>query len=422
MTDVDLRAAPKPIPAGRGRWRVWLLNRIFGVPSVSLLSSIVAELTDARSRRLDQNLNQPAQFTFTLDGASPEAAMVVELGTEVMVVRWDERNGADLAMFWGPVTQSEDQLSEDNNVVTFTCHDYVSMLTRRILTRQVNFQNVDQDDLVANLISWSGRSVTASDGTSLMPGGYLPLLTWRVNPDGTYRSNVSGNPRTRQYTASTPVWQSIDDLAHVINGFDYDVLPTSPNGSQAYFRIWYPQQGVSRNDVAFVYGQNVSSLTRSVSSSDYANYERVVGNNGSSDPAAAQLFAEYWNSDATAGGPGLIGLWQDAESASDVSIQQTLVDQVHGDVAIKGLIMPSYTLTLRPGAYTWGNPNMGDTVPLIIFAGRLNVNTSVRVVGLSYVIGDDGQEDVQLTVGRPTYTLAQLLARTGRDVDALTRR
>lgn len=421
MTDIDLRVAPKPVPAGRGRWRVWLLNRIFGAPSVSLLSSIVAELTDARSRRLDQNLNQPAQFTFTLDGASPEAALVVELGTEVMVARWDEATGVDQPMFWGPVTQSEDQLSEDANVVTFTCHDYVSMLTRRILPRETDYTNWDQDSLVGDLLTRAGSSVIASDGTVLMPGGYLPLTIYRVNPDGTSRG-LSGILRTRQYTANSPVWQLVDDLAHVINGFDYDVAPTGPTGARAYFRVWYPQQGVTRTDVAFVYGQNVSALTRSVSSSDYANYERVVGNNGSSDPTAGQLYAEYWNSDATAGGPGLIGLWQDAESASDVTIAQTLVDQAHGDIALKGLIMPSYTLTLRPGAYTWGNPNMGDTVPLIIFAGRLNVNTSVRVVGLSYVVGDDGQEDVQLTVGRPTYTLAQLLARTGRDVNALTRR
>ena len=48
---------------------------------------------------------------------------------------------------------------------------------------------------------------------------------------------------------------------------------------------------------------------------------------------------------------------------------------------------------------------MGDVVPLIVQSGRLNVNTNVRVVGITYAIGDDGQEDVTLTVGRPRYHL-----------------
>ena len=48
---------------------------------------------------------------------------------------------------------------------------------------------------------------------------------------------------------------------------------------------------------------------------------------------------------------------------------------------------------------------MGDVVPLIIQSGRLNVNTTIRVVGITYDIGDDGQEDVTLTLGRPDTTL-----------------
>jgi hypothetical protein len=85
-------------------------------------------------------------------------------------------------------------------------------------------------------------------------------------------------------------------------------------------------------------------------------------------------------------------------------------------------LTPTYTLGLRPGTYTYGNPNMGDSVPLIINEGRLAVNTTIRVTGITYDIGDDGQEDVTLTVGRPPVTLARLLAAGDRNIDQLARR
>jgi hypothetical protein len=65
---------------------------------------------------------------------------------------------------------------------------------------------------------------------------------------------------------------------------------------------------------------------------------------------------------------------------------------------------------------------MGDICPLIVIAGRLNVNTTVRVLGISYDVSDDGDEIVSLTLGRPASTLVDLFTQADRDVDALTRR
>jgi hypothetical protein len=65
---------------------------------------------------------------------------------------------------------------------------------------------------------------------------------------------------------------------------------------------------------------------------------------------------------------------------------------------------------------------MGDTVQLVIQSGRLNVNTQVRILGIEYDVGDDGQEDLVLTVGRPNTTLYKVLSKQRRDVEALARR
>jgi len=171
-----------------------------------------------------------------------------------------------------------------------------------------------------------------------------------------------------------------------------------------------------------VYGSTVSTVTRNLDSADYANYQRNVGNNGSADPAAAQLFGEAWNADANNVTVATQGLWMNGSNASDVVLKQTLMDKANGDLGRSGLLIPHYAVGLRPGGYSWGNPNMGDVVPLIIQSGRLNVNTTIRVVGITYDIGDDGQEDVQLVLGRPDTTIADIFGSTDRDVDALARR
>jgi hypothetical protein len=43
-------------------------------------------------------------------------------------------------------------------------------------------------------------------------------------------------------------------------------------------------------------------------------------------------------------------------------------------------------------------------------------------MGITYNIGDDGQEDVDLVLGRPATTLLKLFTQSERDLDALTRR
>ena len=419
---VDVLAAPGtyPVPAGRGRWRFTVHSRQF-TSSASSNSRLLAELTDATSRRVDQQWCAPATLTFSVDGHSAAAAQVAELQTEVMAWRWDDQTGGDVAVFRGPVTQSQDTLSEQAHTVSFTCHDYLAMFARRIMIRTLSVTQMEQDMIAYNLLVQS-QNVTAANGTSLNPGAYLPLgMSW-VNPDNSNRgAGVPSVPRDRTYLPQTVYFDAFDQLAKVIGGFDYDVQPATGPGVD-YLRIFYPAQGVARSDLAFVYGSTVASLTRSVDSGDYANYWRVLGNNGSSDPAAAQLASEAFNTDANNVGQVPVGLWQSGDNQADVSIQTTLDQTAQGNLALSGVLTPTYTLGLRPDAYTWGNPNMGDTVPLIVQSGRLNVNAAVRVLGLTFDIGDDGQEDITVTVGRPSTTLADLLRANNRDVNALTRR
>ena len=415
--------SPTPVPPGRDRWRLTLHRRQFS--DTPWESTLITELPSARGRRLDQQLNSSATLTFTLDGQSDPAALVQELAHDVVAWRWDDAQGKDIAYFRGIISQSEDQLSEQSHSVTFTAHDYIAMLTRRFVTANVTFAATDQDSIVAALLN-NARAVFSTPGTtSFAPGSYLPVRQVQVAGDGVTSRGPSGQTRDRTYAGSQQIGSALDDLAHVIGGFDYDVVPAWRfGGTDQYdwFRIFYPSQGVIRTEPVLEYGGKIASVTRSINSGDYSNFERVLGNNGSVDPNAAQLYSERWNSDSNNVTVTPLGLWMDAQNNADVSVQATLDQAAAGALNLNGLLVPSYTLTLAPRTYRDGLVNMGDTVPVVIRSGRLNVNTTLRIVGLSFDMGDDGEEDVEVTVGRPLNSLVDLLTATEADVNALARR
>jgi hypothetical protein len=416
-----------PVPAGRGRWRLTLHARnFFGGPFTAAPTwqqTILVELVEARSRKLDQQWNTPAQLTFSLDGHDPAAAQVVEMSTEVYAWRWDDTQGVDVPLFRGCVTQGQDDLTEQSHTVTFTALDYAALMDRRIMvatTPTVWTQN-DQDGMAWSLVN------TAAQGS---PPSRLPLLAAMVNPDGSARAAASGTLRDRSYAGSSFYGTLFAELARALGGFDWDVVPeprayglpqmvgSIPAGMDAV-RIFFPSQGVTRADVPLVYGSNVATVQRIVTSTNYANWIRALGNNASSDPNAAQLVVDVQNADATG---TAVGLWQQVENAADVTLSGTLADQANGALTELGAMLPTYTLGLRPGAYTYGAPNIGDTCPLYIKSGRLDVAAAIRVVGLSYAIGDDGDEDVTLTVGALPTHLGLLLRRSEREIRALNRK
>jgi hypothetical protein len=426
------------VPAGRGRWRLTLHERIFA-PGRRPEDTMIVELTDAYSRRLEQTLNGAAELTFTMYGRAPQTAQVAELQTDVILSRWSEDSGADVPYFRGIVTQSEDTVSEQEHVVTFTAHDYFALQGRRLMPPDtLTFGNPDtgvgqdQDTIAAYIASMSDWLQNGANTEHLTPGSVLPTTVVYANPDGTRRDQSVNVPaRVRQYAGSTVIGTAFDELAHVIGGFDYCVTPT--DRLHITLRSWvatgydglvifYPAQGVARADPILEYGSTVSSLTRTVNSADYGNYWRAIGNNPDTTPNAPPLWAEAYNTDGNDVTRVPVGLWQSVDNAADVSLLPTLQEQADGDLAVAGLLEPSYTLALRPGFYREGLVNMGDTLPLVVNSGRLRVNTNVRVVGLAFAISDDGAEDVEVTVSRPAPSLEAILTATRRDVNALARR
>jgi hypothetical protein len=422
----DVTAPLHPVPPDRGRWRFTLHSRQFAAQRWE--SNLIAELSDARARKLTQAWNVPAELTFSMDGDSLQASQVLELATDVRAWRWDEQIGADRCMFRGMVDHSEDAITEESATVTFVAHDYLGMLNRRYLTLPYATTARDQDFIVSDLLTWSYH-VFASDFTAFTPGSYLPLHLVLANPDGSIRGVQSGVNRDQALQPNQSIGAAILAMAQAgSQGFDLAVeshagSPTWPAAdTEDSLRIFYPQQGVTRGDVALVYGSNVRSLTRTVASDTYANYTRCVGNKASADPNAAQLFADAWNSDTNDITVNPVGLFMSAPNASALSLQSEVDAKAQGDLRLWGLIVPTYAVVLEPDAYLYGAPNMGDTIGLVIQRGRLDVNTQIRVLGIAYDIGDDDTEDVGLVLGRPLQQLADMDEHTNQMIDALARR
>jgi hypothetical protein len=394
-------------------WRLTVHHRDYTAGATPRQTGI-AELVEVRSVKLETKWNASATLTWTMDGRDPSCAYVAELSTDVLL--W--RDGALMGRFI--VAQSEDQVTAQDYSVNFTAHDYLSMLGRRILTspNDLVYSQWDQDDIVTNLL-WLAINLGAGGGTSFVPGSSLPIVTALVNPDGTTRAK-SGVLRDRTYTGGSVIGDLIANLAAVIGGFDFDVQPSTTGADR--LRVFYGAQGVTRGDFVCHYGSTVAGFTRSANSTDFANYQRVIGQ-GDSTVGAPQLYSEAWGPDANNVTTAPWGLWENGSNESDVSDPNTLSQKAHGDLALSSLLSPSYSLTMSPGAVVPGTPNMGDTVGLVLQVGRLSVSTTVRVLGITWDVGDDfSGEDVTLTVGRPAVSLSAMFQAIGQDVNALARR
>jgi hypothetical protein len=432
-----------PVPAGRGHWRLTLHQRVYSAQPVT--ATVISELSEARNRKLVRVANTPAVFTFDLDGQRPAARYISELGTEVIAWRWDDTTGVDVCYFRGPITATSDTLDEQSHTVTVTATDYLGLFARRISTQVTAavYGGVDQD-LCVNQMVYTGIAVGTSGGLTLTPANYLPLwpgiyngYSTPVNPDGTSRPTYTGTNRTFTLQGNTVILTAIDDFSKLAGAgaaaggraFEYDVAPLEQTvvgaGNATYdaLRNFYPAQGVARTSPALYYPGNVTALSRQVTSADYTNYWRTIGNNQNANQNVAQYWGEAWTNDARAGQAGAVGLWMSGDSAADQIDNTNWLPQVaQGQLNIYSVLLPTYTLTLAPGFYYEKAFAMGDTLPLIVQSGRLNVNTTVRVVGLTFETTDDGTEVVTLTVGRPPTSLADMLSAQAADIRALSRR
>ena len=207
----------------------------------------VAELTEARTRRIELALDDSGQATWTMPGRHPQTRLVAELSTDLAVAR--DR----LLIFRGRVGGSDDTISPNVHTTTFAAVDYRGMLDRRIIwpgSRTV-FNNLDQTHIARGLV----------DDTQRLHGD-LGITFEGVGDTGVMRD--------RTYEEGQVIGELIGNLGRCVDGFDWDVSPLK------VLRTFYPQRG---NPVPIIleYGRNLSEVRRTVTSTKFANVLRYSG-------------------------------------------------------------------------------------------------------------------------------------------------
>ena len=377
---------PAPVPRPRMRWQL-VAGPATGGHELSL--------TEATSRSMTFKLTEPSEVSFSLDGRHAQAAAVDELATDVHVL-WSPLEGPTRILTRGRAGGTSDDISEAQHSVQFSVLDYRAVLQRRRLYSDstLTYTGADQAEIAWQLIEQTqGRT-----------GGALGIARGRGNPTGVTRD--------RTYQAGDSIGERIQELSEVIDGFDWDITPTSASGLA--LDVWYPERGQDRG-VVLEYGGLVAKVRREVSTSEYGNAVRYTGQ--TDPPLTAQ------EREAADIGTAAQGRWDLVFGDDGLTTQSTLDDRAAWQLGQSQVIRPSYTLTLRQGA--WSGPDhiwLGDTVRIVVRSGRLAADTLLRVYELGISLGDDGSETVEVTVGAPRSDFRKRSSAVDRRLKNLERR
>jgi microcystin-dependent protein len=351
----------------------WYLER----PSGPYLGSLVA----ARTRKLSYTLDGAAQASFTMPGSHPETALVAELATDVVCVRGGR------TMFRGRVQASQDTASADADTVAFTAVDYRGMLDRRLFwsNSTLSFRGADQADIAWQMIV----------DTQAQTGGNLGIVRGAAAATGILRD--------RDYQAGKPVGEAIAQLGECQNGFDWEIDPNLA------FNLYYPSRG-RQTGLVLAWGRDLAAINQTYNQAGYANAIWYSGSNATTpvETAVATM-------------PTDIGRWDAQRSDPNLILQQTLSDRAAYELAAASDFEPAFGATLIQGVWDPNQLFVGDQAQIVAEVGRLNLNTTRRIIGVDVDLSDDGAETVTLTLGDATATLTGRLQSYNSRISSLER-
>lgn len=356
-------------------WKLGLYGGVLQDPSTWALQRY---LSHPHTRVLKFRLNEPDEVEFYINGESNEVPYIRELETDIVVYR----DGVALTRV--RVGRSADSIGPTNYEVQFTCRSYEEILKRRRLDAGMSiltFASVtpqEQEEIGWNLIneqqtSFAYRALGITRGTG----------------------QTTGVARIAPYNANSYVEKNITEtLVDVDNGFDWCI------DSDLVYRVYYPERGETKAASSrLIYPGNVSEVTINFDPADYANNIYVQGKDDSifDDGTTATL----------ADGTDLAGSWETFIGVSDYIDTSQATARLGYEIARNETRKPSYTLALKPNA--WTGPDMmwlGDTIPINIRRGRIDINEQARVVGITIVLLDNGGDKAYIILERLSQTEA----------------
>jgi hypothetical protein len=342
----------------------------------------LGELLAAKSRKVTWRRDAPADASWSMLGTDPGVADIQELLSDLLVYR-----GEDL-VFRGRVGATSDDLDGTSHGLQVAAVDYRGLLDRRTVHGDLTFTADAKSsiawDLIAHTQSQTNGDLGITNAAPLLPGLH-----------------------DREYPDRKKIGEAIAELGRTENGFEWEI------DQFLRFNLW-AERGEARDDFVLEYGATVTAVSRAVDPAEYANEVRVSGADTTTpyDAEAADIATRPE------------GRFEMVVGDHDLSVQASVDELGEGTLAVAEVIQPSYQLTLIPDVWTPNDLWIGDTAPIRIRSGRLDVDTADRVEEISVTVGDDGSETVQLTFGRTRRDAAAKVVRAavGGRLERLERR
>ena len=344
---VTLPADYAPVPPPDYEW------------SVRSPSGAEAALDQVTGRSLTFRVDGAADARASLSGRSVAAGLIRKYESDLLV----RRNGE--LIYRGKVIADPSSLSPARHDMLIASVDYRGLLDVGATVGPTGavFAGVDQGQIAWDLIdAYQGR-----------PGGARGIT------EGL--GSTSGTTRDRTYDPGAPIGKLIGDLGRVENGFEWEISPLLE------LNRWYPRRGQLRG--ALEWGSDIIAASESGSTRFVNSWV------GTGAPETTPI--EVTSADVAVDPRGR---WESSVGYSSVKEQATLADKLAWLLDESSSIRPEWGLTMRRG--WWLGPSvfeMGDTFPLVIDDGVVEIDATYRAVEMSIALGlSDADEVVRLGV------------------------
>jgi len=363
------------------------------------------EITKARNRKLTFRTTEPSSVSFDLDGRNAEALLITELVTDLWVYRQDAPVPGVApppaeTLFRGRFGPDQDEIDENQHTSSFTATDYRDWLNRQVLfdADTLTYTAQDISTIAVSLIN----TITGAGHP-----GLHPVFSVAGVP-------ATGNVQTVTFEPGVSVADDLNTITALSPGANWDIDPTLA------LMIWPGPAGRGvNNGIWYTYPGNVRTFTRTLDTSTYGTDIRINGqattDTGATTPARKTAVDIATRPE---------GRFDINIGATDVTVQaqlNALADQALTDHQV---ILPTYSLTLRPGV--WQGPDqvwLGDTVRTRLSSGRLQVDFMYRVQQIEVALSDEGDErDVVITVGGAANDLLRRIRHMAAQLRELERR
>ena len=351
-----------------------------------LTNSVIAELP-LTGVNFTQQLNSIGTLTghLLLSGVNSTTTNVINATIPGRTAIYVDRDGS---LVWGGIVWERTFGSKDQKL-SITAREFESYFEKRVITNTSVFTNIDQlvvaRTLINNAQSLSGGNIGVAVGTE----------TSGVLVSKTYYSYELKN-----------VFSAIQDLSKSNTGFDFNIYVyyDSNRNPAKLFRFGYPRYGKTYSSASI--SQPVVELPGNIVAYEYpedgtgtANYVYAVGA-GSNE---GKLIASAIDGTKISAGWAVL---ETTTNYSDQTDSTLLGNLASGQVAaissppvrIK-VVIPTYVDPI------FGSYEIGDDIRVRITDDRFpaGLDTYYRLTAYNVTVGEDGPEEVTLTLAIANY-------------------